>query len=215
MLQRSEIAAIYDRLGARQDRGARYEDPAIDELIAHASFPTATSVVEFGSGTGRVAARLLRQHLPATARYAAVDLSATMTHLTAARLAPWAERTLVARSSGEPHLPFEDATCDRFVSMYVLDILAPEQITALLAEARRILRPDGRVCLISLTFGATPWSSLKSLGWRAVYRARPALVGGCRPIAVSELLDTRWQVEHTAVVTAAGMSSEVVIAAPR
>ncbi len=215
VLSRGEVKAIYDRLGSRQDRGAYYEDVAIADLMAHADFAHAQRVFEFGCGTGRVAADLLAHHLPSCAGYYAVDLSSTMAHITATRLARWADRTLATRATGFPHVPCAHNSMDRFVSMYVLDILAPEDIRSILAEAHRVLTHDGRLCLISLTHGATPYARLRSWGWSMVYALRPQLLGGCRPISLQEFLVRDWDLQHVAVTTAGGMSSEVIIATPR
>ena len=48
---------------------------------------------EFGCGTGRLAERLLHDHLPEQAIYTAVDISNTMFRLTRERLAQWPSLT--------------------------------------------------------------------------------------------------------------------------
>ena len=62
VLKHSAARAFYDRFGKKQDCQSFYEDPALDELIAHASFEDARSVFEFGCGTGKFAARILENH---------------------------------------------------------------------------------------------------------------------------------------------------------
>ena len=54
----AEAKKFYDRYGARQDRGAWYEDPAVAFLLEHGAFDTARAVFELGFGTGRLAERL-------------------------------------------------------------------------------------------------------------------------------------------------------------
>jgi ubiquinone/menaquinone biosynthesis C-methylase UbiE len=85
-LSPEQAAAVYDRVGRWQDTQSFYERPAVDELIRAGQFEVATSVVEVGCGTGALAARLLDAHLPATARYVALEVSATMVGLTQRRL---------------------------------------------------------------------------------------------------------------------------------
>jgi SAM-dependent methyltransferase len=77
-LSHAAARALYDRIGRWQDTQRFYEDEATADLIAHADLHQAQSVFEFGVGTGRLAARLLRDHLPATAHYLGIDISATM-----------------------------------------------------------------------------------------------------------------------------------------
>ena len=216
-LTHAEMRAVYDRLGALLDSQAFYEDRALAEMIAHGDFAHAHSVFEFGCGTGRLAAWLLTDHLPPEASYTAIDVSPRMVALASARLALWHDRVTVTASDGTPHLPLADGTCDRVVSTYVLDVLSDEDIDAVLAEARRVLdAADGRLCLVSLSWGTTGFSRLVSRAWRGIYRIRPALLGGCRPIALSHYLsEAAWTPIHQDRVTRFGVTSEIVVAQSR
>lgn len=212
VLSHAEAKAFYDRFGAKQDLQRVYEDPAIDALLAHAGFASARSVVEFGCGTGRLAERLLGRALPADARYLGVDVSATMIGLARDRLARFGERARVVQTDGAPALPAAAGACDRFVSTYVLDLLADDDIAAVLAEARRLLAPGGRLCLVSLTFGRTVASRLLCSAWSGLHALRPQLVGGCRPIRLPDHLGGAWRLEHHEVICTLGICSELVIA---
>ena len=103
-LSHLEARALYDRIGAWQDTQRFYEDYATADLIAHADLHQAQSVFEFGAGTGRIAERLLRDHLPTTAHYFGLDISATMVALARRRLTPWSERARVEQSDGSPRI---------------------------------------------------------------------------------------------------------------
>jgi ubiquinone/menaquinone biosynthesis C-methylase UbiE len=213
-LSKQEARRFYDWFGAAQDTQAFYEDQAIAALVAHASFETARAVFEFGCGTGRLAMHLLTDVLPRDCLYHAVDISPKMVQLAKQRLEPWRGRATVEVSSGAMLVPVADARFDRFVATYVLDLLAIEDIRALLAEARRILVPGGLVCLVSLTFGATPAARVVTRIWQAAYAVKPTLVGGCRPIELRQCLSSEgWNVRYCNVVTAFGVSSEIAIAA--
>jgi cyclopropane fatty-acyl-phospholipid synthase-like methyltransferase len=126
-----------------QDWQGFYENPAINELIAHAAFDSAQSVFEFGCGTGSLAARLVQHHLPVDARYIGLGISDTMVSLAQVRLKLWSERARVYQSDGSPLTPEPDRSFDRFVSTYVFDLLAPDFIDQLLSEARHLLVPEG------------------------------------------------------------------------
>ena len=213
MLSREEARGFYDAFGARQDEQGFYEDRATADLVAHAKFEKATSVFELGCGTGRFAEELLKRHLPATATYRGCDLSSTMVDLARARLAPCGSRARVDLSDGSPRVDAPDAAFDRFVSNYVLDLLPADDIAAIMHEAWRVLAPGGLLCLVSLTRGNTLLSRFVSGAWSLVHRMRASLVGGCRPIELQHYLASQlWHVEHRAVVTAFGISSEIVVA---
>lgn len=81
-----EAARFYDLLGAGLDTQAFYENAALDDLVAHLNLTTSRSVVEFGAGTGRLAAELLSAHLPADAIYFGLDVSTVMVRLESAQL---------------------------------------------------------------------------------------------------------------------------------
>lgn len=207
---------VYNRIGRLQDRQSFYEDPAIDALLAASSFDEARSVVELGCGTGRVAARLLAHHFSSEARYLGLEVSPTMARLARDRLAGWADRAVIQVVDGSWPLPAEQATADRFVATYVLDLLSHADAAASVREARRVLRPGGRLCVAGLTFGATLPARVVERAWRAVWRRWPTAVGGCRPVAASSLLDPAdWVLEHQEVVTAWALSSEVLVAVRR
>jgi SAM-dependent methyltransferase len=212
-LSHDEARDFYDRFGRKQDLQRFYEDPAIDALLRQADFETAHAVVELGCGTGRLAARLLRERLPADATYVGFDISQTMVELARSRVEPWADRAKVQRTAGAPTLPVSDGVCDRFLSTYVLDLLGEEELRGTLSEARRLLAPGGLLCLASLTYGETIRSRLVSGVWTAIHSVSPRLVGGCRPLHLEAYTGSDWRILHREVVCAFGICTEVLIAA--
>ncbi len=214
-----DLAAIrgyYDRIGRGQDSQRFYEDRATNRLLELGEFGTARSVVELGCGTGRHARKLLGHHLPSSATYRGFELSARMTIIASGRLRQWAGRASAERIAGEPPLPIVDGGADRFIANYVLDLMTPADARDWLAEAHRVLEADGLLGLVSITPGRGRVSGLVSDTWTRIWRRRPMLVGGCRPIELLHLLDEQsWTVAHREVVTTWAVSSEVVLARRR
>lgn len=207
---------MYDRIGRDQDMQAFYEAPAIDAVIAHGEFDGASTLFEIGCGTGRVAERLLRGPAPPDAQYVGADLSPTMVEITRDRLAGFGSRAEVVRTNGGFSFDRPDASQDRVLATYVLDLLSPADIRALLAEAHRLLAPTGWLCLAGLTWGEPPLGRLVANAWAAVHAFRPEWVGGCRPLrAERHLRPERWAVRHRESVRAWGIPSEVLVATPR
>ena len=213
-LSHADVVKFYDALGERQDKTGYYEDVTLANLVRHARFEEAKSVVEFGCGTGRFAEELLVNRLPDDATYWSCEVSTTMIELSRQRLARFGERVTLWQSSGEPVTPLMDASADRFVSNYVLDILSAEEIVAVLDEAKRLLKRDGLLCLTGLTHGKGLFSKLWTAFWNLRFDLNPKWVGGCRPVALLEILNG-WDVLHHNVVVARGISSEVVMARKR
>jgi ubiquinone/menaquinone biosynthesis C-methylase UbiE len=212
-LSHAEARRAYDRIGPLQDSQAFYEDVATSLLLRHGDFPSAHSVFEFGCGTGRFAQRLLEEQLPPDARYRGVDLSPRMIGLAQARLRTWAPRAEVQLTGGGPPTDEPSASCDRFVSNYVFDLLAIEEIEAVLREARRMLEPGGLLCTTGLSTGIGPGSRAMARAWSWVQARAPSLVGGCRPVDVRPLLPAGgWEVRHHSKLVRFGVASEVLVA---
>lgn len=208
----SAARAYYNRFGQKQDSQGFYEDPALDDLIAHAGFQDARSVFEFGCGTGKLASRLLEKHLTLSASYFGCDVSPVMVGLAKRRLEAYGERVRVALSDGAVRFPLPERSVDRVVSSYVLDLLSEADIRRFFSEARRVMIPGGRVCLASLTKGVSLPSRVVSSLWMTVFRLKPSIVGGCRPIQVDAFVPPHeWQVVHRRIVTPFGVPSEVLV----
>ena len=215
-LSPAEAKRFYDRFGSWQDSQRFYESRAVDDLIAHADFGSAHVILEFGCGTGALAANLLGSQLPPDARYLGFDISTTMVALARKRVAPWSIRACVCETDGSPFIPKQDQSLDRLLSTYVLDLLSPESIRQLLTEARRLLVPGGKLCLVSLTFGNSCFTGAVSWIWQHLWRLSPRLLGGCRPIRLLDYVRSAgWCVEYRAAVAQYGITSEVVVASPK
>jgi ubiquinone/menaquinone biosynthesis C-methylase UbiE len=213
ILTHEQARRVYDRIGARQDTQAFYEDRATEILIAHAELGSARSVLEFGCGTGRFATRLLSRHLAPDASYRALDSSPRMVELARARLEVFGTRAQVVLTDGFPPAAEPAGSRDRFVSNFVLDLLSEDDIAAVLRDAHRILEPAGLLCLSSLSVGTGGFSRFMARVWSTVHALSPALVGGCRPLDLRAwIAPERWRVRHHAALAPFGVPSEVVVA---
>jgi SAM-dependent methyltransferase len=209
----AEARRLYDRSQLWREAQAFYVRRALDELVGRAGFEQAASVFEFGCGTGLFAERLLAEHLPERSRYLGIDVSPKRARRARERLRRWESRAEVRLADGSMLLPFADCAFDRFVSNYVLDLLRPADAQTLLSEARRVLVPNGRICVTGLTGGEGLLSRVVMLAWKGVWSLRPELVGGCRPIELAEALASEeWELEHRSAVSSLGIASEIVVA---
>jgi SAM-dependent methyltransferase len=148
---------LSERLRARETSseaffaGAAAEwDRLRDELygrgFTHAAtlalLPPETIVADLGCGTASVAAQLA----PHVTRVNGVDHSAAMLKAAAKRTADFPNVDL--RRGDLSALPIDDSTCDAALLLLALTYV-PDPATVL-AEARRILRPGGRVVIVDL-----------------------------------------------------------------
>lgn len=214
-LSHEQARRFYDEFGSRQDLQGWYEDPANAALIARARFEEATSVLEFGCGTGRLAAALLEKRLPKDCRYLGLDASGTMHRLAHARLRPWEPRAEVRQTDGGMSLAIPSQSIDRVLTTYVLDLLSLQDIAAFLDEAHRVLTSTGLLCAVGLTPGERGIARSVTRFWRYLHSKNPLRVGGCRPLQLMQCLPAeRWRVLHREVIVAWGLASEAVIASP-
>ncbi len=210
-----QASRFYNWLGSRQDWQSPFEDPAVSAMVEQSDFKHATSVFEFGCGTGRFAERLLSELLPPACRYLGIDVSVTMVNLAQQRLRRWTPRAEVRQSDGSCSFGISDSSVDRVVSTYVLDLMSPDQIRAFLQEAHRALTPKGLLCLVSLTDGVGPIGGLVSWLWTRIHAISPSLVGGCRPLDLHQFVTrTDWQVRHARSIRSFGVTSQVIVASP-
>jgi len=212
-LTHAQARAFYDRFVWLQDWQQRYESPALEVLVREGAFGEAHSIVELGCGTGRLAERLLARELPDDAEYLGIDVSARMVERTRRRLARFGGRASVRMTDGCLQLPAADRAFERLIAAYVLDLLSESDVGLALDEAHRVLVPGGRLCIASLGEGTTPSSRMLCRAWKALYRASPFLVGGCRPTELrAVLLPSTWEILHAETVVAYSVPTQVVVA---
>lgn len=212
-ITQDDARRFYDKFGVKQDRQAFYEDGAIDLMIQQGRFSDAQVLFELGCGTGRLAVRLLEEHLPTNARFVATDLSSTMVSLARDRLRPFGPRCQVHLNEGGFDVSTYGGPFDRFVTTYVLDLLSPAEIQEVFARAHAGMVPGGLFCHAGLTEGLGPASKTTSAIWSLIHRFKPVLLGGCRPLILTALVPAGgWRVIQREVVVSAAIASEVVIA---
>jgi ubiquinone/menaquinone biosynthesis C-methylase UbiE len=160
------FAFVYDRVAPVADR--RGTDARRAALLSRAS----GSVVEIGAGTGLN----LRHYPDSVTEVIATEPDPHMLRRLQ-REAPAARVPVRLRRAPAETLPVEDASADVVVSSLVL-CSVPDPATAL-AEARRVLRPGGRLLFLEHV-RAAPGSSLER--WQDRLRGLWRVVaGGCSP----------------------------------
>lgn len=203
-ITRAQARAIYNRLGAGLDRAARFEAAAKAAALGLLDAAPGQHVLHIGVGTGAEHAALQRAVGP-RGLVVGCDLSRGMLELTRSR----ADTPLCEGDAAR--LPFRAGRFDRLFSAYMLDLIPLAEIPTVLAEFRRVLRPGGRLVLVSLTEGVTLASRLFVAGWKLGYRLDPARFGGCRPLQLAALLrDQGFGVERHVVVQR-GFPSEILV----
>lgn len=160
---RERLTALYDPVVALTMREKTFRGRLTGQVLAGAAAGQHLSVVDVGGGTGTLATQL-------AARGAAVTVvDGDPRILRRAKAKPGAEAiTFICALAGE--LPLKTASADRVVMSLLLHHLAPDQKHAALAEARRVLRPGGRLHVAD-------WGRPQGLITRAGFRGLQLLDG--------------------------------------
>ena len=93
------------------------------------------------------------------------------------------------------------------------DLLETAVLPQTLAEFHRVLRPDGKLVLVSLTEGVN-WPSRLLVGlWKAAYKLHPLILGGCRPLRLNPLVEQAgFSIIQREIIVQLGVPSELILA---
>ncbi len=204
-ISRATARRIYDRLGARIDRAERQEAHAKALALDLLQLTAGQRVLHVGVGTGREQAAIQAAVVP-DGLVVGCDLSRGMLELTRQR----ADTPLCQGEASA--LPFAHQRFDRLFSAYMLDLLPRSDLPGTLAEFRRVLRPGGRLVLVSLTEGINPASRVFVALWKLRYQIAPESLGGCRPLRLASLVErSGFIIEQHQVVVQRGFPSEIIV----
>jgi ubiquinone/menaquinone biosynthesis C-methylase UbiE len=196
----------YDFLGARYDWFGFYEARAKQRALELLALAPGQLVLNVGLGTGKESLAIQQKIDPQGIVFGA-DLSPVM--LRAAR-----GRRLQALCQADGRwLPFAERSFDRLLSTYVLDLIPTKDLPGMLSGYRRLLKPGGRLVLLSLTEGVNRTSRGFVRLWKAAYAISPVVCGGCRPLQLTPLVEQcGLTVLQREVVVQCGVPSELIAA---
>jgi ubiquinone/menaquinone biosynthesis C-methylase UbiE len=206
-IPQSIIPSIYGRIARVYDLWAALtESRARRACLSRAAVRDGETVLEIAVGTGLAFRELVLAN--PSGRTEGIDLTEPMLERARRKVAalPGRHRLRV----GDAHrLDFEDGTFDLVVNNYMFDLLPEQDFAPILGEMRRVLRSSGRLVLVNMAVGESPQHRL----YEAVYRLSPAMMGGCRGVALAPFVE-RAGFDEVRVerVSQLGFPSEIVSA---
>ncbi len=181
----SAARTFYDRISSVYDLIADAGEHRARELgLTRLAASRGESILEVGFGTGHALVALAQAVKP-EGRVTGVDLSEGMRNVASRRVAREGLQDRVTLACDEvPPLAFEDNCFDAAFLSFTLELFPPARIPEVLREIRRVLRPRGRVGVVSMASvspGERESRLEKSYKW--MHRHFPHIVD-CQPIEV-------------------------------
>lgn len=196
------LSRWYDALAGSSER--RYRELGLQLLQAQPG----EQVLEIGFGTGHAILALCRA-VGATGQVAGVDLSPGMAAITQQRLQQ-AGLHADLRVGDALALPFEAQSFDAVFMSFTLELFDTPEIPAVLEQCRRVLRPGGRLGLVTLV--KQPGLAVRIYEW--FHRVWPAAVD-CRPIlAQQSLRQAGFAIGECRALSMWGLPVEILIGTP-
>jgi len=200
------VRATYERsAGVYARTVARLEAPSQRRALDRLDLAGATAL-EVGCGPGRALAALAGRVGP-DGRAVGVDAVPVMVERARTHLRRRGLATRATAALGDARrLPLSTASVDAVCAFDVLDLFDRGDLQRTLAECRRVLRPDGRLCVVTMDRAAVPDSRfLRCYEWMYEHLPGGGVVG-CRPVpAVESVRAAGFAVETTRELRRAGV----------
>lgn len=183
---KDDARRLYDRISRYYDYFAGPFERKLSEVaIERLSIQKGETVLEIGFGTGHCLRRmaiLVGEH----GKVFGIDISSGMLEISQKRLnkAGVADRVKLFRGDAID-LPFDNNFFDAVFMSYTLELFDTPEIPIILEEVKRILRPGGRVGVVSMSEDNGEYLLQRLYKW--AHRKWPRYFD-CRPIYLTELL---------------------------
>ncbi|MFQ6075403.1 MAG: class I SAM-dependent methyltransferase [Candidatus Bathyarchaeia archaeon] len=177
---------IYDFASRFYDYFTKYEIGPKKRGLDVAGIKPGHVVLEIGFGTGQILVELARR-VKEDGRVCGIDISPKMLEKTEMLLKKHGLSDRVDLQLGDARrLPHEDDVFDVVFNSYMLDLIDTQEIPTVLAEFKRVLKPEGRLVLVNMTKGERGYTNMKL--YERIYKQCPSLLGGCRPVLIKPFL---------------------------
>lgn len=145
------------------------------------------NVLEVAVGPGLTAVEIARRVGKETP-FHGMDISTGMLALTEQRLRENGFSHFTLKEGNASQIPFPSNTFDVLYNGYMLDLIPEREMMGILAEFKRVLKPEGRMILLNMSKADKEVVLFRE----KLYRILPPsvvlyLMGGCRPVLMEDL----------------------------
>jgi len=178
---------LYDFLSPIYEYLTRYEKLSKERGVEIAEIKRDSIVLEVGFGTGQIVIKSAMQ-VGNDGMVFGIDVSPKMLEKTRKRVKKHRLNRRVDLQLGDARkLPYKKEVFDVVFNSYMLDLIDTPEISKVLMEFKRVLKPGGRLILVNLSKGENWYSNMKIYEW--IYTKCPFLLGGCRPVLIRSFLE--------------------------
>ena len=194
----------YDLLAGQSEK--KYKDIGLDELDAQEG----ERVLEIGYGTG-YCIKALAQSVGDSGKVYGIDLSEGMFNIAQERVNEAGLSGRVELRLGDAtKLPFENNFFNAIYSSFTIELFDTPEIPVVLNECQRVLRSDGRLCIVAMSKKEKSGLIVRLYEWT---HDKFTKYVDCRPIYVQQALeDAGFQTRRLKEMSMFGLPVDIVLA---
>ncbi|NQT62925.1 MAG: methyltransferase domain-containing protein [Candidatus Marinimicrobia bacterium] len=198
------MSAWYDLLAGLSEK--KYKDMGLQIL----DIQTGEQVLEVGFGTGQCLTKLVGAAGETGSIYG-VDLSQGMLDVAQSRLHKAGIGDSVELCLGDAaELPYADNSFDAIYSSFTLELFDTPEIPVVLSECQRVLKPGGRLCMVSMSKKSRSGFMVKLYEWTQKNFNKYV---DCRPIYVEQSIkDIGFDISSVTEMSMFGLPVDIVLA---
>ena len=199
----SRMSRTYDLFAGTSE--AKYRDMALKLLNIEAG----ENVLEIGFGTGH-SLKQMAKSAGERGRIYGIDISSGMLNVARKRLSEAGFLDRAELTCGDAaKMPYKDNIFDAVFMSFTLELFDTPEIPIVLNEIRRVLKPMGRLGIVSMSKENGASILLNIYEW--AHRKFPKYAD-CRPIyAEQSIKDVFFEIEHKEIKKLFGLPVEIVV----
>jgi ubiquinone/menaquinone biosynthesis C-methylase UbiE len=200
----NRMSRWYDMIAGSTEK--KYRDWGLKKLSAQAG----EKILEIGFGTGHCLIALAKAVGP-SGRVVGLDISDGMLHIARERLQQegWSDRTDLHLGDAA-NLDFIEAdSLDGVFMSFTLELFDNPEIPRVLGECQRILKPGGRLSVVSMTKTNPPGIPVRIYEW---FHEHMPDYADCRPIFARQAMEeSGFEIQDVSLSSMWGLPVEIVL----